>query len=106
MKIRKDKARARHLAQTPYERVLVPDWRNDPEKTAMDGELRDVIAGQLGLLSPQLRAAVVLRDVQGLSTKEAAEVLGVSIPNLKSRLHRGRLLLRRYLESCFIKPGD
>jgi RNA polymerase sigma-70 factor (ECF subfamily) len=41
---------------------------------------------------------VVLRDVQGFSTEEAAELLGVTVASLKSRLHRGRIMLRKHLE--------
>ncbi len=44
------------------------------------------------------RSAVVLRDVQGLTNEEAAEVLSLTVVNLKSRLHRGRVLLREYLK--------
>jgi RNA polymerase sigma-70 factor (ECF subfamily) len=51
----------------------------------------------LSQLEPDLRAAVVLRDIQGLSTIEAAESLDISVPALKSRLHRARVLLRKYL---------
>lgn len=55
--------------------------------------------GGLEFLSPNLRAAVVLRDIQGLSTEESAEALDISIASLKSRLHRARILLRKHLES-------
>ena len=51
-------------------------------------------------MEPSLRAAVVLRDVQGLSSIEAAEVLDISVPALKSRLHRARVLLRQHLSSA------
>ncbi|HIN25308.1 MAG TPA: hypothetical protein EYM73_13130 [Dehalococcoidia bacterium] len=57
------------------------------------------LEGGLEFLSPNLRAAVVLRDIQGLSTEESAEALDISIASLKSRLHRARILLRKHLES-------
>ena len=57
------------------------------------------------MLPPDLKAAVVLRDVEGLSNSEAAEVLGVRVPALKSRLHRGRVLLRKHLEE-FLRVAD
>ncbi len=44
------------------------------------------------------RAAVVLRDVEGLTNEEAADLLGIELRNFKSRLHRGRMALRRRLE--------
>ena len=46
----------------------------------------------------QLLAAVVLRDVQGLSKEEVAESLGTSVPSLKAKLHMGRVLLGQHLE--------
>ena len=98
MRIRKDKSRAKYLTQTGYEDAVVYDWTTDPERSAENSELQDRIRDGLSRLSPELRAAVVLRDVQELSTDEAAEILDISPPALKSRLHRGRILLRKYLE--------
>ena len=48
-------------------------------------------------MPPQLRAVVVLRDVHGMSNEEAAEVLEASVSAVKTRLHRGRVALRKYL---------
>ena len=98
MKIRKDKNRANYLTQTAYDDDIVPNWKDDPEDAAVNGELRAHLEQGLELLPSQLRAAVVLRDVQGFTTDEAADILEVSISSFKSRLHRGRVLLRKYLE--------
>ncbi len=98
MKIRKEKSRAKYLTETGYDDAVVHDWRNDPEKAAMNAELRDVLQSGLGRLCPELRAVIVLRDVQGLSCQEAAEALDITVACLKSRLHRARVLLRKYLE--------
>jgi RNA polymerase sigma-70 factor (ECF subfamily) len=57
-------------------------------------ELRRVLEQAIRRLPEKYRAAVVLRDVEGLSTSEAAEVLGVGEAAFKSRLHRGRMALR------------
>ena len=105
MKIRKEKTRVKYLTQTGYDDAIVYDWSNSPEKAAMNSELRDVLETGLSCLSPERRAAIVLRDVQGLSNDEAAEVLGVTIPSFKSRLHRGRVVLRKYLEG-YVSKGD
>ena len=106
MKIRKEKSRAKYIIQTDYNDGLVQDWGNDPEREAINGELRERVESQLQLLSPDLRAAVVLRDVQGLSTQEAAETLKLSIAAFKSRVHRGRILLRKGLEGYLAKRHD
>ena len=50
------------------------------------------------MLPDDMKAAVVLRDIEELSNAEAAEVIGISVPALKSRLHRGRVLLRKHLD--------
>ena len=56
-------------------------------------ELRDEIGWALGRLPEEEREVVVLRDLEGFSGAEAAEMLGVSVAAMKSRLHRGRLRL-------------
>jgi RNA polymerase sigma-70 factor (ECF subfamily) len=57
-------------------------------------ELRDVLERAIRRLPDKYRAAVVLRDIEGLSTSEAADVLGLREAAFKSRLHRGRMALR------------
>ena len=98
MKIRKDKSRAKYLSEKSFDDAIVYDWKNDPEEAAVNSELRSMLESGLDLLSPDLRAAVVLRDIQGLSTEESAEVLDISIASLKSRLHRARITLRSHLD--------
>ena len=97
MKIRKEKSRSKYLTETGYNDAVIQDWGNDPEQAAVNSELRDQVESGLASLSPELRAAVVLRDVQGVTTEEGASALGLSIPAFKSRLHRGRILLRKQL---------
>lgn len=97
LKIRKDKTRGKYLSNMGYEDLVVPDWDNNPERAAINGELHDVIETGLGQLPPTLRAVVVLRTVQGFTNAEAAVILGISISALKARLHRGHVLLRKYL---------
>ncbi len=99
MKIRKDKSRAKYLSEKEYDDAIVYDWKNDPEEAAVNSELRSTLESGLDLLSPDLRAAVVLGDIQGLSTEEASEALAISVASLKSRLHRARILLRKHLEA-------
>jgi len=77
---------------------LVYDQKNDPEDAAVNSELRSMLEARLDHLSPDLRAVVLLRDIQGLSTEESAEVLDISIASLKSRLHRARVQLRKHLQ--------
>jgi len=59
--------------------------------------LKSFLEEGLGLLPPDLRATVVLRDVQGLSNEEAAEALEITVFALKARLHRACVLPRKHL---------
>ena len=96
MRLRKTKL-ARSLTHTGIDDLEVPDWSQTPERAAQNSELQDKLRQGLDRLEPDLRAAVVLRDVQGLSNAEAAEVLDLSVAALKSRLHRARVMLRQFL---------
>lgn len=66
-----------------------------PERRAIDRDLESVLETAIQGLPDTYRPVVMLRDVEGLSTLETAECLGLSEPVIKTRLHRGRALLRR-----------
>jgi RNA polymerase sigma-70 factor (ECF subfamily) len=69
-----------------------------PQARTLDREFEQMLELALAELPADLRAAVVLRDLEGLTTEEAAAVAGVRQPAFKSRLHRGRMQLRALLE--------
>jgi RNA polymerase sigma-70 factor (ECF subfamily) len=69
-----------------------------PEAQTLGREFERTLEWALGQLPADWRAAVVLRDVEGLSTRDAAEVAGIREAAFKSRLHRGRMQLRALLE--------
>ncbi|MCB0199657.1 MAG: sigma-70 family RNA polymerase sigma factor [Caldilineae bacterium] len=73
------------------------DWQVEPSEEALTSELRQVMEEAVQDLNPTLRAAFVLRDIQGLNTEEAAAALEISESALKVRLHRARLQLRESL---------
>jgi RNA polymerase sigma-70 factor (ECF subfamily) len=104
MKLRKDRNK-RVLTQSGYEDIELPSPLEGPEKLALNSELLQHLEGGLELLPLNLRTAVVLRDIQGLSNEEAAEVLQISVSSLKARLHRGRVLLRQYLQN-YVQQGS
>ena len=72
----------------------VADWSPNPEQQYTQAELRDILGRTIQGLPAGFRMVFVLRDVEGLSTEETAEALGLSIPAVKSRLLRARLQLR------------
>ena len=69
-----------------------------PEAQTLDREFEGALEQALDELPAEWRAAVVLRDIEGLSTRDAAEVVGIREASFKSRLHRGRMQLRALLE--------
>ena len=71
---------------------------DDPELQASNSELRRTLEAAVDALPESLRAVFALREVEGLSTAETAEALGLSVPNVKVRLHRARAALRSDLE--------
>ena len=79
----------------------IADWEWDPDHLILTEEAYRVLTEAVESLPETLRAAFVLRDLEGLSTQEAAEVLGISPAALKVRLHRARLLLRERLSPYF-----
>jgi RNA polymerase sigma-70 factor (ECF subfamily) len=75
----------------------VPDRRALADEEMLRTQLRQRLAAAVRSLPAIYRAPVVLRDLRGLSTEEASGLLRLNLQTLKSRLHRGRLLLRREL---------
>jgi RNA polymerase sigma-70 factor (ECF subfamily) len=75
----------------------VADWSNMADEQVLRAELRRRVFGAILALPAIYRGPVMLRDIQGMSTEEASAVLHVKDQTLKSRLHRGRLILRRQL---------
>ena len=91
-------------ATLPMPSLLV-DVRLSPEVMARDNELRKALEAAIASLPTPLRAAFLLRDVEGLSTAEAAFALELTEVNLKVRLHRARLLLRERLSEFVAARG-
>lgn len=78
--------------------VDLPDLSALPEERAMSSELMDAINHATNSLSEQLRIVFLLRDVEDFTNEETADILGLSVPAVKSRLHRARAMVRRELE--------
>ncbi len=79
----------------------IPAWGNRPDQVFESREFLAAVDAALAALPVDYRTAVVLRDVEGLSTAEAAETLGIGERALKSRVHRGRQALRAALDDWF-----
>ena len=76
-------------------------YGNRSDSMSINRELRDMIQNAIDKLPEQYRAVFVLRDVDGLSNQEVGEILQLSVPAVKSRLHRSRLMLRKRLQRYY-----
>ena len=95
--------RKRRPAQ-PYPELEDDTWQPpagpeaDPERSAMAAERSRALAEALANITDDQRTAIVLFDVEGYDYHEIAELTGVSLGTVKSRIHRGRLAMRGLLE--------
>lgn len=86
-------------------RDQIEDWGPSPEQSYSQTELQHILATTIGALGPIYRIVFQLRDVEGLSTRETAQVLSLSSTAVKTRLQRARLKLRRSLNRYFGANG-
>ena len=96
-----ERARIERAAEAgdPMPERQVADWSHLPDEELLKAELRRAVAEAISELPEIYREPVVLRDIQGLTTQEASSRLKLKDQTLKSRLHRGRLLLRERLRA-------
>jgi RNA polymerase sigma-70 factor, ECF subfamily len=104
---RKRGVREEHKVPEPVEAILEEPsgaarrWSVGPEEEALGRETHALIEAAIARLPEMYRDVFVLADVEGLHNAEIAEVLGLSLPAVKSRLHRARLLMRNALARHF-----
>ena len=79
-------------------------WAEDPERLFAASQVNALVRDAVLRLPHKYRVAVLLRDINQLTTEEAAEALGLSVPALKARVLRGRLMLRESLAPHFMRP--
>lgn len=106
MKLRSRRSRAREIALDDVLPALadngahfepMDDWSPRVDEQALNAELRGILETAIDDLPADYRTALVLHDVEGLSNPDIAEALGLSLPAVKSRVHRSRLFLRKRL---------
>jgi len=81
--------------------LQIADWGRGPVEETLNDELRDALDRAVQSLPEDLAQVFLLREEQGMSNAEAAEILDLSVPAVKSRLHRARVALRDYLNRFF-----
>ena len=77
--------------------LQVPHWGETPHDAVLNKELKEVLDAAIQKLPLEYRIVFIMRDVEGLSTEEVGKSLKLSVPAIKSRLHRARLFLRNEL---------
>ena len=107
-KLRSRKAKAREIALDDVLPALdgeglhfepMDDWTPRVDDNAANGQLRQVLEQAISELPPDYRTALVMHDVEGMPNPDIAETLGISLPAVKSRVHRSRLFVRKKLAS-------
>ncbi len=79
----------------------IADWKVTPDKITENNELKDFLDKAIEKLPADYRIVFMLRDVEGLSTEETAKMVELTVPAVKSRLHRARAFLRDELNERF-----
>ena len=84
-----------------FQQEKIRDWSENTESLLFDTEVRETIQKAVNLLPDKEKIVFLLRDVEGLSTENVSEALELTVPAVKSRLHRARLFLRKKLANYF-----
>lgn len=99
----REPARHRHVALDEPDAPEPADWRAAPARRAEQSDLQAALERAIGALPVEYRAPLVLRDVEGLSTQEAAEIMELGEAAFKSRLHRARLAVRKAVKDYLVE---
>ena len=89
-----------------FQQEKIQDWSENTESLMFENETRKIISNAVDLLPEKEKVVFLLRDVEGLSTEKTGEILGLTVPAVKSRLHRARLFLRKKLANYFEEFGS
>ncbi len=84
-----------------YHQEIIKDWSESADTLTFSNETRENIGKAVDQLPEKEKVVFILRDVDGLSTEKVGEILDLSVPAVKSRLHRARLFLRKKLSNYF-----
>mgnify|MGYP001134072003 CR=1 FL=1 len=88
------------------EKSVTYDWSTLPDDVLLSEESRTMLRDSIDTLPETMRSVVIMKDVEGLKNEDIAQALGLTVPAVKSRLHRGRTILRKILSDYFRKYSD
>jgi len=98
----------RYMEQSPVDEAELSapegyDWSELPDEILLSDESSGLIQAAIDRLPETMKTVLILKDVEGMKNEDIAQTLGLSVPAVKSRLHRGRLILRQALGEYFSK---
>jgi len=98
----------RYMEQSPVDEAELSapegyDWSELPDEILLSDESSGLIQAAIDRLPETMKTVLILKDVEGMKNEDIAQALGLSVPAVKSRLHRGRLILRQALGEYFSK---
>jgi RNA polymerase sigma-70 factor (ECF subfamily) len=94
------RGRARHPLPRAVDHEASAEFTQSDPDTSLEAELSECVAMFVARLPSPYRQAITLTELEGLTQREAAEMLGLSVPGMKSRVQRGREQIRRMFEAC------
>jgi len=94
------------IDDTNSEHSAVYDWSTLPDDVLLSEESSEVLRKAIDTLPETMRTVVIMKDVEGMKNEDIAQAMSLSVPAVKSRLHRGRLVLRETLSDYFRKYSD
>jgi len=112
MKLRKEKIKKvsieelKELTDGIKNSIDFYDWSENPYLHYKNEELKEILNEAINSLPPKYKTIFILHDIEGLSIQEVAKILSLSVPTIKTRIHRSRLYLREKLSEYFKKKGN
>jgi len=106
MRIRRKRVPTTEFDEVAERSLSLSSPEPDPEESIADEHLRSFLTAKLKELPFDYRAPLILRDVEGFSNQEVADILGVSLAAAKSRIHRARMQIRTELEAWERERGS
>jgi len=111
MKLRKEKNKKisideiKKIGDKTYKRDI-SDWSENPSSYFKSNELKEVLQQAINSLPPKYKSVFILHDIEGIPISEVASILSLSIPAVKTRVHRSRMFLREKISEYIKKHGN
>ena len=111
MKLRKEKNKKvsidelKKFGDKSY-KIEISDWSENPSSYFKSAELKEVLQKAIDSLPPKYKSVFILHDVEGLPLAEVAQILSLSVPAVKTRVHRSRMYLREKISEYIKKHGN